>query len=74
LTLVTKDLSRIVESYNRLLDEYLTATVTSVVMLKEGPRITREGPALTTLAAVFLCLAAVIPFIVVLFEKAYREP
>lgn len=73
VTPVTKDLSRIVGSYNRLLDEYLTATVTSVVTLKEGPRITRDGPALATLAAAFLCLAAVIPFIVVLFEKAYRD-
>lgn len=73
VALVTKDLSRIVASHNRLLDEYLTAIVTSVVTLKEGPRITRDGPALATLAAVVLCLAAVIPFIVVLFEKAYRE-
>src|SRR5664280_2298879 len=73
VALVTKDLSRIVGNYNRLLDEYLNATVTSVVTLKEGPRITRDGPALATLAAVFLCLAAVIPFVVVLFEKAYRE-
>jgi hypothetical protein len=73
VALVTKDLSRIVGNYNRLLDEYLNATVTSVVTLKEGPRIARDGPALATLAAVFLCLAAVIPFVVVLFEKAYRE-
>lgn len=73
MALVTKDLSGIVGSYNRLLDEYLTATVMSVVTLKKGPRITRDGPALATLAAVFLCLAAVIPFVVVLFEKAYRS-
>ena len=73
LTLVTKDLTRIIGSYNRLLDEYLDATVTSLVTLKEGPRITRDGPALAMLAAVFLCLAVVIPFVVVLFERAYRE-
>ena len=53
--------------------EYLNVTVTSVVTLKEGPRITRDGPAFATLAVVFLCLVGVIPFVVVLFEKAYRE-
>jgi hypothetical protein len=53
--------------------EYLNVTVTSVVTLKEGPRITRDGPALVTLASLLLCLAVVIPFVVVLFEKAYRE-
>ena len=75
VAVVTKDLSRIVGSYNRLLDQYLTATVTSVVTLKEGPRITRDrdGPGMATLAAVFLCLAAVIPFIFVLVEQVYRE-
>ena len=53
--------------------EYLNVTVTSVVTLREGPRITRDGPALVTFASLLLCLAVVIPFVVVLFEEAYGE-
>lgn len=71
--LVTKDLSRIVENYNRLLDEYLTATVTSLVTLKEGPRVTREGPALSTLAVALFLVSAVLPFLFISFERAFRE-
>jgi hypothetical protein len=73
VALVTKDLSRIVGNYNRLLDEYLTATVTSVVTLKEGPRVTKEGPSLSALAVALLAISAVLPFLIVSFERAFRE-
>ena len=69
---VTGDFGAIVKNYNRVLDDYLTATVTSLVTLKEGPRVTREGPPLTTLLAIFLVLSAVLPFVVVFFEQSNR--
>lgn len=70
---VTGDLSAIVKNFNRVLDEYLTASVTSVVILKEGPRVTREGPPLTTLAAILLVLSAILPFVVVFVEESVRK-
>ena len=70
---VTEDLSAIVKNYNRVLDEYLTASVTSLVILKEGPRVTREGPPLTTLAAILLALSAILPFVVVFVEESVRK-
>ena len=73
VALVTKELSRIVESYNKLLDDYLTATITTLVTLKEGPLVTREGPRALPLAAVLLLVSAVLPFVIVFFERAFRE-
>lgn len=73
VALVTKELSRIVANYSRVLDEYLNATVTTLVTLKEGPRVTREGPSLSTLAAILLVLSAALPFVIILFERAFRE-
>jgi len=72
VTRVTSDLSRIVKTYNQVLDDYLTATVTSLVTLKEGPRLTREGPPLTTLAAMFLVVSAILPFVIVFFGQSFR--
>ena len=73
LTLVTKDLSRIVANYNKLLDEYLNATVTSLVVLKQGPSVTREGPTGTALAVVLLAVSLVLPFVVVFFESSLKR-
>jgi hypothetical protein len=70
---VTSDLGRIVKTYNQVLDDYLTATVTSLVTLKEGPRVTREGPPLTTLAAIFLVISAILPFVFVFIEESARK-
>lgn len=70
---VTVDLSRIVKTYNKVLDDYLTATVTSLVIQREGPRLTREGPRFTTLAVVLLVVSAILPFVVVSFEQSTRE-
>jgi hypothetical protein len=73
VALVTKDLSRTITDYNRVLDEYLGATVTSLITLKEGPRVTRGGPSMAILAAALLCVSVILPFVVVLIEKAARE-
>jgi hypothetical protein len=73
VALVTKDLSRAITDYNRVLDEYLTATVTSLITLKEGPRVTREGPSIVILFAALLCVSVILPFVIVLIERAARE-
>lgn len=73
VTRVTGDLGKIVKSYNQTLDEYLTATVTSLVTLKEGPRVTREGPSLATLVAIFLVVSGVLPFVVLFVQQSTRE-
>jgi hypothetical protein len=39
---LSSELNTIIQNYNRLLDEYLTATVTSLVSVKQSPIITRE--------------------------------
>lgn len=70
---VLKDLSRIVANYNRVLNDYLDATVTTLVTLEEGPRVTREGPPLSTLAAVLLVISAVLPVLIILFTRVFRE-
>src|ERR1035438_1103266 len=41
---VTTDLVRILDAYNKLLSSYLDATVTSQVTLRDGPRVVRPGP------------------------------
>ena len=56
---VTTDLVRILDTYNRLLSSYLDATVTSQVTLRDGPRVVRPGPStVLVLAAVFFACAA----------------
>lgn len=70
---VTTELRRIVVNYNKLLDDYLDATVTTVVILKEGPLVTREGPSLAVRAAVLLLISAILPFLIVFFERAFRQ-
>jgi hypothetical protein len=70
VALVTKDLARIVANYNKVLDGYLDATVTSLVALRQGPSLTREGPSTTSLGVVLLAVALLVPFVVVLFESS----
>lgn len=73
LALVTTDLSRIVENFNKLLDEYLNATVTSLVTLNQGPSITREGPSTTALAAILLAFSLLLPLVVVFLESSAKR-
>jgi hypothetical protein len=60
-----------VAGFNSVLDDYLTTTITALVTLKEGPRVTREGLPLPTLAAVLFVLSAVLPFVIIFFERAF---
>ena len=48
---LSSELALIVTNYNRLLDEYLAATVTSLVTLKQAPIVIRENSSARVVAA-----------------------
>lgn len=72
VALVTKDLARIIANYNKVLDGYLGATVTSLVALRQGPSLTREGPSTMTLLAILIAVSVVLPLVVVFFESSLK--
>jgi hypothetical protein len=67
LGVVTTDLARILDTYNKLLSSYLDATVTSQVTLRDGPRVVRLGsPTVMVLAGVvFVCAALALLLLIV---------
>jgi hypothetical protein len=69
---LSRELSEIIEKYNRLLDRYLTETVANLVAVREGPRVTR-GLSLPVVLAVILLLSAVLALFSVVFEHLYRS-
>ena len=74
---LSSELNTIIQNYDRLLDEYLTATITSLVSVKQSPIITREGYSSTPVLAgiVFMSFFLAIFMIAVehLFQKA-KQP
>jgi hypothetical protein len=70
---LTSELGGIIQEYNRLLDDYLTATITSLVTVKQSPIITREeySPLLILAGLVFMCCCLAIFMLSVehLFQK-----
>ena len=67
------DLREIIQSYNRLLDEYLTATVSSQVAIKQSPVITREGYPSTTILAAIVFLSVFLTIALMSLEHLYRK-
>jgi hypothetical protein len=67
LGVLTMDLARILETYNKLLSSYLDATVTSQVTLRDGPRVVRLGPSTMMVLAgvVFVCAALALLLLIV---------
>ncbi len=73
LEIVTTDLGRILDSYNKLLSSYLDATVTSQVTLRDGPRIVRPGAStLMVLVGVVLASAA-LAFLFLIVGESVRN-
>jgi hypothetical protein len=64
---VSGELSKIIENYNRLLDSYLTATLSKLVVVRDGPRITRVASTAVVLIAILL-LAALASVFLVIFQ------
>jgi hypothetical protein len=67
LGVLTTDLARILDTYNKLLSSYLDATVTSQVTLRDGPRVVRPGPSIVMVLAgvVFACAALALLLLIV---------
>ncbi|HLN81526.1 MAG TPA: hypothetical protein VK392_10080 [Thermoanaerobaculia bacterium] len=70
--ILSKELSTIIGKYNGLLDRYLTDNVTSLVAIREGPRVTR-GVSLPLVVAVILVLSAALALFAILFEHLFRS-
>lgn len=69
---LSKELSAIIDKYNRLLDRYLTDTVTSLVAVREGPRVTR-GVSLPFTLVVIVFVSAVLALVAIVVEHLYRS-
>lgn len=67
LGVLTTDLARILDTYNKLLSSYIEATVTSQVTLRDGPRVVRLGPSTVMVLAgvVFVCTALALLLLIV---------
>jgi hypothetical protein len=77
ITSLSEDLHRIIQKYNRLLDEYLTATVTSLVVVKQAPLVSHAGysPILVMPGIALLSLFLAIVFLGLerMFERLRAE-
>ncbi|MHB8799665.1 MAG: hypothetical protein ACYDBY_14490 [Thermoanaerobaculia bacterium] len=73
LGLVTTDLARILDSYNKLLSSYLDATVTSQVTLRDGPRVVRPGPSTVVVLAAVLFVCVALAFVLLVVGDSVRK-
>jgi hypothetical protein len=76
---LSSELNSMTKNYNRLLDEYLTATITSLVIVTQPPHIvTSSGYSYRLILAGVVLLSFFLALIVVgverLFEKVREEP
>ena len=72
LGVVTTDLARILDSYNKLLSSYLDATVTSQVTLRDGPRVVRPGPSTVMVLAGVLFVSAALALLLLIVDQSVR--
>lgn len=69
---VSGELGKIIQNYNHLLDSYLTATVSKLVVVKDGPRLTR-GTSITFFLAGMLAVAGCLSVLAVVFQHVVRS-
>ncbi len=72
LEVVTTDLGRILDSYNKLLSSYLDATVTSQVTLQNGPRIVRPGASTLMVLVGVVFASAALAFLLLIVDQSVR--
>jgi hypothetical protein len=76
-TTLSKELSGIIQKYDNILDDYLDATITAMVTIKQAPLITRPGYSplivIPGIAFMSLFLAIVLLGIEHMFAKARQE-
>jgi hypothetical protein len=73
LGVVSADLARIIETYNKLLSSYLDATVTSQVTLRDGPRVVRPGPSTVVVLAGVLFVCVALAFLLLVVGDSVRK-
>jgi hypothetical protein len=76
---LSSELNSMIKNYNRILDDYLTATITSLVIVMQPPHIvTSSGYSNRLILAGVVFLSFILALIVVgverLFEKVREEP
>ena len=77
---LSSELHLIVQNYNRLLDEYLTNTVTSLVSVKQAPIVVRENSSLRVLGLLLVGVVLLSAFLAIvvmsvehLFQRLHAE-
>ena len=69
---VTTDLVRILDAYNKLLSSYLDATVTSQVTLRDGPRVVRLGPSTVMVLAGVVFASAALALLLLIVDQSVQ--
>jgi hypothetical protein len=69
---LSSELKAIAQNYNGLLDEYLTATITSLVTVKQAPVITREGYSSVMLLIGMVTLSFILAISLMGIEHLFR--
>ena len=73
LDLLSAELKGIIGKFNRQLDEYLTATVSSLVAVRQSPIITRPGYSPTLMLAAIFCLSLFVAVLLLAIENVWRK-
>jgi len=70
---VSSELTNIIKKYNKLLDDYLSASVSSYVSVKQPPTVTRKGYSTVKLLTILLLLSMLLTPLVVTLEVLWKR-
>ena len=70
---LSSELNATIQNYSRLLDDYLTATVTSLVSVKQAPIVTREGYSITLVLAAIVFMSFFLAIFVIAVEHLVQK-
>ena len=70
---LSSELNAIIQNYNGLLDEFLTATITNLVAVKQSPIITREGYSSSLMLAGIVILSFFLAIFMVAVEHLFHK-
>jgi hypothetical protein len=73
IDILSTELNTIIQKYNRLLDEYLTDTITSLVVIGQSPVITRGGYSPLLLVVGVLLLSAFLAVSLLAAEHIFKQ-
>jgi hypothetical protein len=70
---LSSELRSVVQRFNQLLDEYLSATITSLVVVQHSPIVSRTGFSPIWLLTGMLFLSAFLAFLALSVEHLYKR-